>query len=317
MFKMDSTAIFGVFITFRSQLTKMGETIADSTHSATVLRNVPESWRPIAQMIRMITRVPEEIEERLEAHEADLNALEVSDQAATAFVVRAKPNRPPQPKPYANIPQNVRANNPLVANIARAPFICNNCGKTGHSAARCYGVGGGLEGQAPWMKKNEPTKPTFSRTPNVFAPRITAPPPNPAHSIAWLAEQPSDDIIMVVKISEAEITPVDTIILSAGSTMSSSIEEDRVIWLIDSAASSHISGNKELFHSMHDIAPVKIDIVSGEYFTANQRGTIRIKIASNPRWEVPDIPIMLTDIILLVCERRHISVITVTDDIYE
>jgi gag-polypeptide of LTR copia-type len=78
---------------FKNQLTKMGETIANSTHLATLLRNVPESWRPIAQTIRMITRVPEEIEERLEAHEADLNALEVLDQAATAFAARAKPNR--------------------------------------------------------------------------------------------------------------------------------------------------------------------------------------------------------------------------------
>jgi gag-polypeptide of LTR copia-type len=227
---------------FRSQLTKMGGTIADSTHSATVLRIVPGSWRPIAQMIRMITRVPEEIEERLEAHEADLNALELSDQAVTAFVRRVKPNRPPQPKTHAYVPQNVRANNPPVANVARALFICNNCGKTGHSAARCYGIGGGLEGQAPWMKNNEPAKPTFSRTPNVFASGVIAPPPlNPAHSAAWLAKQPSDDIIMVARISEAEITPANMIILSAGSTMPSSIKEDRVIWLIDSAASSHIS----------------------------------------------------------------------------
>jgi gag-polypeptide of LTR copia-type len=92
---------------YRNQLRKMGEAIADSTHSATILRNVPESWRPIAQMIRMITRVPEEIEERLEAQEADLNALEISDQAATAFITRLKPNRPPQSKPHANVQQNM------------------------------------------------------------------------------------------------------------------------------------------------------------------------------------------------------------------
>jgi gag-polypeptide of LTR copia-type len=60
---------------FRSQLSKMGKVIADSTHAATILRNVPESWRAISQTIRMITRDPEIIEERLEAHEADLNAL--------------------------------------------------------------------------------------------------------------------------------------------------------------------------------------------------------------------------------------------------
>jgi gag-polypeptide of LTR copia-type len=131
---------------FRNQLTKMGETIADSTHSATILRNVPESWRPIAQTIRMITRVPDEIEERLEAHEADLNAIEISDQATTAFVARAKPIQPSYPKAYPNVPQNVHANSPINPNVPRAPFTCNNCGKNGYSAARWYGIGGGLEG---------------------------------------------------------------------------------------------------------------------------------------------------------------------------
>jgi Pol polyprotein, beta-barrel domain len=148
------------------------------------------------------------------------------------------------------------------------------------------------------MKNPEPTKPTFSRSPNTFASRVTAPPPlNPTHSAAWLAEQPSDDIIKIASISEAEITPVDTIILSAGSTMPSSVEEDRIIWLIDSAASSHISGNKNLFHSMHDIVPVRIGIANGESFTANQRGTIRIKSTSDPRWDLLDVPITLTDVI--------------------
>ena len=72
---------------------------------------------------------------------------------------------------------------------------------------------------------------------------------------------------------------------------------EKFIWLIDSAASSHISGNKSLFHDMYTIAPIKIDIVNGESFTADQRGTIRIKIKSDPCWELEDVPITLTDII--------------------
>ena len=39
--------------------------------------------------------------------------------------------------------------------------------------------------------------------------------------------------------------------------------DDSCLWLIDSAASSHISGNKDLFHSMHSIPPIKIDIANG------------------------------------------------------
>ena len=70
----------------RSQLMKMGEIIGDSTHTATLLRNVPESWRTVAQTIRMITNNPNVIEEKLEAHEADIDAVEMSNQASTAFL---------------------------------------------------------------------------------------------------------------------------------------------------------------------------------------------------------------------------------------
>ena len=48
---------------YKNQLKRMGEIIVDSTHAATILRNVPESWRHIAQTIRMITRIPDKIEE--------------------------------------------------------------------------------------------------------------------------------------------------------------------------------------------------------------------------------------------------------------
>ena len=39
--------------------------------------------------------------------------------------------------------------------------------------------------------------------------------------------------------------------------------DDSCLWLIDSAASSHISGNKDFFHSMHSIPPIKINIEIG------------------------------------------------------
>ena len=46
---------------YRNQLKKMGEVIADSTHMATILRNIPKS--SISQMIRMITHIPDQFEE--------------------------------------------------------------------------------------------------------------------------------------------------------------------------------------------------------------------------------------------------------------
>ena len=77
---------------FKTQLKKIGETIATSTHAATILHNIPKSWRPIAQTIRIITHDPDVIEECLEAHKADLTALEILDQAVTGFVAQSKPH---------------------------------------------------------------------------------------------------------------------------------------------------------------------------------------------------------------------------------
>ena len=139
-----------------------------------------------------------------------------------------------------------------------------------------------------------------------MVPHISSNPPNriinnprPPVTTARLAEHKPDDIIMMARINEPIETQliehINTVIMNAEN--SSPQTNEKFIWLIDSAASSHISGNKSLFHDMYTIAPIKIDIANGESFTADQRGTIRIKIASNPCWELENVPITLTDII--------------------
>ena len=52
------------------------------------------------------------------------------------------------------------------------------------------------------------------------------------------------------------------------------------IWLIDLAATSHLSSDISLFHTIEQIDPVTIETASRESFTANQHGTIRIIITS-------------------------------------
>jgi gag-polypeptide of LTR copia-type len=50
---------------YRNQLVNIGKPVESATHSATILRNVPESWRSISQTIMMIATDPDDIEERL------------------------------------------------------------------------------------------------------------------------------------------------------------------------------------------------------------------------------------------------------------
>ena len=67
--------------------------------------------------------------------------------------------------------------------------------------------------------------------------------------------------------------------------------DNTYLWLINSAASSHISRNKNLFHTMHSIPLIKIDIANRESFIADQRGTINVKVISDPHWGLEDVPI--------------------------
>ena len=295
---------------FRNQLKRMGENVPDSTHAATLLRNVPESWRPIAQTIRMITRKPDEIEERLEAHESDLNALEISVQAGTAFAAQTRPTLPTQPRILSqnqHTPQYDNNNRNYASRpIQNNPIYCNNCGRPGHPASRCYAPGGGLAGQAPWRHNQTPynnapqfpiTRPTPVTNRVPYQPQESNPAPDaPVH----LAGQ-TKDIIMMATAPVTPIIPIQSLISST-----SLLHNDSHIWLIDSAASSHISGNLPLFFDMVTIAPVTIQTASGDSFTADQSGSIRIKIKSDPPLELPDLHITLTNVIYVPSLRANL-----------
>jgi hypothetical protein len=134
---------------------------------------VPESWRPIAQTIRMITNKPDDIEERLEAHEADLNAIEISSQAATAFAARSNPIK----RPIPNVPP--QTNNQSFNRPVNSLYYCNNCGRSGHSVMRCFAPGGGLAGQEPWGKKNIDNQVKPAPIPRQNYPRGVLPHPVP------------------------------------------------------------------------------------------------------------------------------------------
>ena len=235
----------------------------------------------------MITRIPDEIEESLKAHEADLSALEISDQAATTFIPWTKPNLLIQNCNQVINQNNLCTNEASLLFTPKTSFTCNNCRKTGHLVAWCYVLGGGLEGQAPWMKNKEPTH----HIPQRFNNPPTARPNNnsPARSVEdtiRLAEQRPDTIIMMAGFDKQTVLPTSEyiypMIMTTEKTPSS--VDNTYLWLIDSATSSHISGNRDLFHTMHLIPLIKNDIANGESFIADQHGTINIKVILDLCW---------------------------------
>jgi gag-polypeptide of LTR copia-type/Pol polyprotein, beta-barrel domain len=310
---------------FRSLLERMGEKIPDSTHAATILRNVPESWRSIAQTIRMISTNVDEIETKLEAHEADLDAVEISDQAATAFIalsnqhsnssIRRQPtvndhifqsrNRH-APNPAFNSTR-ARVQRPTMSPIAqRSFFTCDNCGKYGHLALRCFASGGGMEDEAPWAMQHRRDEP--QRVENSQARTAYVQPPPTQSSGASISRgasstnpaqyrQSNDQRAMMAHISNATDGETAEISVSTNTSIFPSIEPNSHYWFIDSASTSHICGSIDLFDSIEDISPIIVETASGGTFTANKRGTVRITLRSEPSSGLDNIPITLLNVI--------------------
>ena len=117
----------------------------------------------------------------------------------------------------------------------------------------------------------------------------------PATSVQ-LAGQ-AKNLIMVATIHKLLRDSTPRVLIATHISTLTPLMLDSHVWLIDSAASSHLSGNLELFQSLNDIPPVTIETASRDSFTANQRGTICIAIVSDPSLELPDVPITLTNVI--------------------
>ena len=112
---------------------------------------------------------------------------------------------------------------------------------------------------------------------------------------ARLASQGLKDMIMMAKIDELPNEPKVTILTDHVAL--SSPEDKAHLWLVDSAASSHLSGNQSLFISLYNIDPITIETASSKSFIATQRGSIRMRIVSDPIYDLPDLPVTLIDVI--------------------
>ena len=87
------------------------------------------------------------------------------------------------------------------------------------------------------------------------------------------------------------------ITLSTETLALSAIKDKDHNWLVDSAASGHLSDNRLLFHEFYDVEPIAIETASRESFVSSKRGTIDIVIYSDPKLNLPDLPITLQEVI--------------------
>lgn len=313
------TAYINTMKEYRSQLSKMGESIAPSTYASTLLRNLPESWRSIAQTIKMVTQDPADIKGRLIADEADLKASDfISQPLPIAFAAQShipsNPNNRPTPyrqfndthtgrnSPSYNYPRTHIQNGPhVLQNFATRPrYHCNNCGKGGHSASRCFSPGGGLAGQQPWRTINGQWNNVnqAEHTPRNLNPDGNAPQTAHVENHNQATNEPKN-IVMMAQISEVA-DDVENNITTATSTLALSAVHDKShLWLVDSAASSHICSNIDLFEEIHSMPTISIETASRDAFKANQKGTINVYIQSDVHLHIPPLALTLQNVIFV------------------
>ena len=102
-------------------------------------------------------------------------------------------------------------------------------------------------------------------------------------------------MLMMAKITE--VIEREKVSLSTPTPVLPSIESNAYIWLVDSAASSHFCGNTNLFEQLYTVLAIFINIASRDSFVTNKKGIVHITLHSHPSHQLPDVSIMLTDVI--------------------
>jgi Pol polyprotein, beta-barrel domain/Integrase core domain/GAG-pre-integrase domain len=151
-----------------------------------------------------------------------------------------------------------------------------------------------MEGRAPWNNQNE-----SKIIPNKSSPAVPPVQNQPSTLFtsnstksARFADEKKPNIVMMAHITEMD--DESKVVVSANTSVFSSMEEGSHFWFINSAASSHICGNKSLFESMHEVPTITIEMASGESFTADKRGMIKITLRSI---DMDDVTVTLQEVV--------------------
>ncbi|KAI5116410.1 hypothetical protein M0805_000583 [Coniferiporia weirii] len=150
-------------------------------------------------------------------------------------------------------------------------FLCDNCGKPGHTKEYCWAKGGGRKGKGP--KANQygsgPTKPSKGRgkgkekRANVAT---TSEPDKEADSdveaTAALIEIDFNQQVSITTHRNSTQSPLPIANLnlpkSVSAVMIAAVTRARGEWILDSGASAHICGDKSLLHNYKPVTPIPV-----------------------------------------------------------
>ncbi|KAF8574962.1 hypothetical protein K439DRAFT_798421 [Ramaria rubella] len=109
---------------------------------------------------------------------------------------------------------------------------------------------------------------------------------------------------------ENQVSPSSIIYLSADQTVLKHANNTNDVWLADSGALCHISGNKNFFTDIMTIPSVFIESASGNTFTTNLAGTIKLLLITvDKNSHLPPIVITLNN--ALYVPKLHTNLLSI------
>src|ERR1700744_2552763 len=270
----------------REQLSAMGDAIPETSHAIRMLRLLPPSWDGVAQVLRTTQPTIKRVKDRLLAEEQARKTAAALTSCSSASALMSTLRDPSAlvnvkallASPFGTLLMNQASGNTTEAakssgndktrqSKLRNPNLqCSNtnCGRKGHTIERCWAKGGGQEGKGP-RSKIKSNKVQES---------------NGQIISGNLAKGDRDKFATKSPKTEETVSIAVTDVAWIASTVDKSTFSFNIDWIIDSAASTHVTPNKELFESYFDFGKSK-------YIGTADQGVLEACGIGNIKLELP------------------------------
>lgn len=196
----------------------------------------------------------------------------VKDTAVMSFASQASSSLSRQ---YNSLQQ--RTSSRLGSSNRDPSRVCKACGRNGHEAASCFKVVGYPEW---WEDRNRVTNNNRSTTPSSNG-RGRGQPARANSSQIVAANsanvnQPLTDTDRqgLVGLTDEQWRTIQRVLSSPVPTDRLSGKHSNVSWIIDTGATHHMTGCADLFHDLHSVTPVSVQLPSGTSALSYMQSTI-------------------------------------------
>lgn len=154
---------------------------------------------------------------------------------------------------------------------------CTACGRMGHEAASCFKILGFPEwwGERP-RNRNSPATSTGRGRGQPPQANVTQVLNANTAAVGASPEISENDRQGLLGITDDQWQLIRRVVNSEKTTEKLSGKINGPIWILDTGATHHMTGQLDLLEDLHDVAPVSVLLPAGENVISSQQGTIRL-----------------------------------------